>query len=56
MNHDDEYTALAIHAESRGGDYLPKVNWLPIWLGAGLAAALGVGMWAGVRLLAWWVR
>lgn len=50
----DEYERLAEWSEHRGtGDYRPKMEWAPIWLGLALTAVLGLGMYWTVRAVAW---
>lgn len=55
MQGDSEYDGLARWSESHGrlSDYRPKMEWLPIWLGMGLTAVLGVVMYWMVRTVAW---
>lgn len=56
MHGDNEYDTLAEWSEaSRMSDYTPRMEWAPIWAGAGMSALLGLGMWTVVRLVAWMV-
>ena len=54
MSQDSEYDRLAQWSEHRGvSNYTLAGEWTPVWIGLGLTAALGLGMYWVVRATAW---